>query len=237
MSSESILVVEDEQSIADTLLYSFQKDGYQVRHVTDGSRAIDAVREAMPDLIVMDILMAEMDGTEALRELRKFTDVPVVFLTSKTEEMDRVVGLELGADDYVTKPFSPRELLARVRAVLRRTAQRGSPDSTPEAGLEHGFARVDEARHEATWRGQPLQLTHGQFVILAALVRNPGIVLSRDRLLTYLDKDDAFVTDRVIDTHVKHIRKEIRKADSDADPIETVFGVGYKFRELKKSER
>jgi two-component system OmpR family response regulator len=178
--------------------------------------------------VVLDVLMPEMDGTDACRELRRRSDVPIVFLSSKDEEVDRVIGLELGGDDYVTKPFSPRELVARVKAVLRRTEPRAGA-AEPSAPIERGPLRLDGVRFEATWDGRSLTLTVTEFALLQALARHPGRVFRRSELMERAYDEPTVVTERTIDSHVRRLRRKL--AAVGADPVETVVGVGYRFRE------
>jgi two-component system response regulator ChvI len=192
------------------------------------------------DLVILDILMPELDGLEVCRRLRKKSPVPIILLSSRGEEVDRVTGLETGADDYVTKPFSTRELVARIRAVERRLAPEragapaeavAAPSALGAEPVEAGGLRLDPARFEARFRGKPVSLTRSEFQILSALARNRGTVLARERLLDIARGDDAVVTDRTVDTFIKRLRKKIRDVDSSFDDIETVFGVGYRYRD------
>jgi two-component system, OmpR family, response regulator len=230
-----ILVVDDDPHLRDVLVYTLEREGYAVTTAADGQAALCRVAEAPFDLVVLDILMPELDGLEVCRRLRATTRIPVVFLSSRDEEIDKVIGLEIGGDDYLTKPFSPRELAARVKAVLRRahdvsaaTVPAGAPASAAEDELRAGPIRLCAARHEVRCGDQPITLTVTEFGVLSALMQRPGHVLSRGQLMERAFAYDNLITERTSDTHVKRIRKKFR--DAGHDPIETVHGVGYKLR-------
>jgi len=220
-------------------------EGFTVGQAGDGLAGLRAFESEGADLMILDILMPEMDGLEVCRRIRRKSTVPIILLSSRGDEVDRVTGLETGADDYVTKPFSTRELVARIRAVERRvTAAPAAPPAGPApapaptlAGavggdvLEVGRLRLDPGRFEAKWQGKPITLTRSEFQILGALARHRGTVLAREQLLDLARGDDAVVTDRTVDTFVKRLRKKIRDVDADFDEIETVFGVGYRYRD------
>jgi len=219
-------------------------EGFTVGQAGDGLAGLRAFESEGADLMILDILMPEMDGLEVCRRIRRKSTVPIILLSSRGDEVDRVTGLETGADDYVTKPFSTRELIARIRAVERRVtaapAAAAGPAPAPAptlAGavggdvLEVGRLRLDPGRFEAKWQGKPITLTRSEFQILGALARHRGTVLAREQLLDLARGDDAVVTDRTVDTFVKRLRKKIRDVDADFDEIETVFGVGYRYRD------
>jgi len=218
-------------------------EGFTVGQAGDGLAGLRAFESEGADLMILDILMPEMDGLEVCRRIRRKSTVPIILLSSRGDEVDRVTGLETGADDYVTKPFSTRELVARIRAVERRvTTAPAAPPAGPApaptlAGavggdvLEVGRLRLDPGRFEAKWQGKPITLTRSEFQILGALARHRGTVLAREQLLDLARGDDAVVTDRTVDTFVKRLRKKIRDVDADFDEIETVFGVGYRYRD------
>ncbi len=232
---KQILVVDDDPHLRDVVVYTLQRDGHAVTSVNDGRAALDALLRpgATPfDLVVLDILMPEVDGLEVCRRLRASAraSVPVVFLSSRDEEIDKVLGLEMGGDDYVTKPFSPRELAARVKAVLRRADAAGAPPSEGDRPLRVGPVVMDVARHEVRCRESLLKLTVTEFGLLASLMERPGVVLSRAQLMERAYAYDNLITERTIDTHVKRVRRKFR--DAGHDPIETVHGVGYKLREV-----
>ncbi|WP_437826272.1 response regulator [Sorangium sp. So ce1153] len=226
--SKHILVVDDEARIREVLLYALQKEGYTVTAVADGRAAVEAAGAGGVDLVVLDVMLPELDGLEVCRRLRAASRTPILFLSARADEVDRIVGLELGGDDYLTKPFSPRELVARVRALLRR-AEAPPPASPPEARaavLRHGPIEVDTDRHEARYLGQPVSLTATELGVLGALLERPGVVLSRGQLMQRAYRYDNLITERTIDTHVRRIRAKFRAVGGD--PIATVHGVGYK---------
>ncbi|PCE32725.1 two-component system response regulator CreB [Burkholderia ubonensis] len=229
MTQPNILVVEDEMAIADTIVYALGTDGMQTVHCTLGHAALERLREARFDLVVLDVGLPDISGFEVCRTLRTFTDVPVIFLTARHDEIDRIVGLEIGADDYVVKPFSPRELAARVRVILRRLSRPAVPPpaqgpSAPD--VAPGFALdVDGAR--LAWLGQTLNLTRYEFGLLALLVRHPGRIYSRDQLMDLVWRDAIDTTDRTVDTHIKTLRAKLRAIDPARDPIRTHRGMGY----------
>lgn len=225
-----IACVDDEDNIRDTVTYALQKEGFRTSAFTDGFAAWEAFKHGLPDLAVIDIIMPQMDGLELCRQIRKVSEtLPVIFLTSKDEEIDRVVGLEIGADDYLCKPFSMRELLARIRAILRRTQSTAKTQEAPEESVSAGPLVLDVYRHKAEWNGTPLTLTVTEFRILAALAGAPGVVKNRDQLMGAAYPEDLYVTDRSIDSHIKRIRKKIQAADPGFSGIETIYGLGYKF--------
>lgn len=228
--SRHILVVDDEARICEVVQYALEREGFRVSSVDDGQKALEALRHAADyDLVVLDVMLPGMDGLELCRRVRTFSKVPILFLSARGDEIDRVVGLELGGDDYLTKPFSPRELVARVKAVLRR-ANDTSGEEEPPRKLHHGKISIDPERHEVHWGTEPLSLTPTEFGLLAALLERPGIVLSRGQLMRRAYSYDNLVTERTIDTHVRRIRAKFRSVGGD-DPIATVHGVGYKASE------
>jgi two-component system response regulator ChvI len=234
-----VLIVDDDQALSTVLAAALGDEGFAVASARNGLEGLRHFETAGADLIILDVLMPEMDGLEVCRRVRRKSSVPIVLLSSRGEEVDRVTGLETGADDYVTKPFSTRELVARIRALERRLADGARPPApaapAPSAlgseVVEAGHLRLDPARFETRWRGQPVVLTRSEFQILAALARNPGVVLARERLLDIARGDDVVVTDRTVDTFIKRLRKKIRDVDAAFDEIETVFGVGYRYRD------
>jgi DNA-binding response OmpR family regulator len=236
-----VLLVDDDQALRTVLAAALGDEGFTVTEASDGLAGLRRFEADAADLIILDILMPEMDGLEVCRRIRRKSNVPIVLLSSRGDEVDRVTGLETGADDYVTKPFSTRELVARIRAVERRVAPAAAssgPAAAPAlAGavgaevLEVGRLRIDPGRFEAKWRGKAIALTRSEFQILGALARHRGTVLAREQLLDLARGDDAVVTDRTVDTFVKRLRKKIRDVDEAFDEIETVFGVGYRYRD------
>ncbi|QYG04890.1 two-component system response regulator CreB [Janthinobacterium sp. PAMC25594] len=218
--SKTVLIVEDEQAIADSIAYALRTDGFTPRHVTLGEQALAVLRsEAAPQLVVLDIGLPDMSGLEVCRRLRQFSDVPVIFLTARSDEIDRIVGLEIGADDYVTKPFSPRELVARIRVILRRAG----------AGVAPAPARFELRALEARvlFHGQPLDLTRYEYLLLKTLLEHPGHVLSRAQLMERVWSAAPDTLDRTVDAHVKSLRAKLRAIDAQADPIHTHRGLGY----------
>jgi two-component system OmpR family response regulator len=225
--SKHILVVDDEARIREVLLYALKKEGFTVTAVADGPAALAAIEGGGVDLVVLDVMLPEIDGLEVCRRIRQRHRVPILFLSARSEEVDRIVGLELGGDDYLTKPFSPRELVARVRAVFRRVE--APPAAAPAAKpsvLAHGGVEIDTERHEVRYGGRLVALTPTEFGVLGALLERPGVVLSRGQLMQRAYRYDNLITERTIDTHVRRIRAKFREAGGD--PIATVHGVGYK---------
>jgi two-component system response regulator ChvI len=247
---KQILLVDDDDALRELLALGLSDEGFAVEPVSTGGAAWRSFQSAPPDLVILDVLLPEIDGLELCRRIRRTSLVPIILLTSRAEEVDRVTGLELGADDYVTKPFSTRELCARIRAIDRRLGHRPerqlepSPAAAPQAvraptqsplkdlpaPLQAGELVLDAARFEVRWRGHKVDLTRSEFQLLSALVQRRGFVLSRERLLDLARGDDAVITDRTVDTFIKRIRKKLREADEAFDHIETVFGIGYRYR-------
>ncbi len=224
--SKHILVVDDEARIREVLLYALKKEGFTVTALADGPAAIAAVEAGGVDLVVLDVMLPELDGLEVCRRIRARHRVPILFLSARGEEVDRIVGLELGGDDYLTKPFSPRELVARVRAVFRRV-EAAAPPATPRPSVVlHGAIEIDTERHEVRHAGDVIALTPTEFGVLGALLERPGVVLSRGQLMARAYRYDNLITERTIDTHVRRIRAKFRAMG--CDPIATVHGVGYK---------
>jgi two-component system OmpR family response regulator len=232
-ADETILVVDDEQNIRDVVEVSASQAGFEVLEASDGLEAWETFRDEQPELVVLDIMMPELDGKELCRKIRGESEIPIIFLTAKDEEIDRVVGLELGADDYVTKPFSPKELVARIKAILRRTrrfkeevADERDSDDGEQAIREEGALRLDKERYEAALNGEPIELTKTEFLIVWAMMRYPGKVYSRDELMNRAYDPGVVVSDRTIDSHIRRAREKFKEAGND--PIETVHGLGYK---------
>ena len=223
-----ILVVDDEARIREVVQYGLEKSGFTVQVATDGRSALEALAGGGFDLVVLDVMLPDIDGYELCRRIRAEGHLPILFLSARSEEVDRIVGLELGADDYLVKPFSPRELVARVRAVLRRFEAAGAQEARPTV-LAHGRLRIDLERHEVRYADQVVPLTATELTVLAALIERPGIVLSRAQLVERAYHDGTHVTERTMDTHVRRIRSKFRAAGGD--PITTVHGVGYKAAE------
>jgi DNA-binding response OmpR family regulator len=227
-----ILLIDDDATLTGILAAALGDEGWTVTSARNGVEGLRRFESEGADLIVLDILMPEMDGLEVCRRLRRKSAVPIILLTSRGEEVDRVTGLETGADDYVTKPFSTRELVARIRAIDRRVSPAVvAPTALGDARVEAGALVLDLPRFAVQWRGQAVTLTRSEFQLLVVLARHRGMVLSRDRLLEAARGDDTTVTDRTVDTFIKRLRKKIRDVDPDFDEIETVIGVGYRYRE------
>jgi len=226
MGKLNVTLVEDEPSIADTVIYALESEGYAVQWTHSGWDAVEQIKAELPDIVILDIGLPDLNGFEVFREIRSFAQLPVIFLTARAEEIDRVTGLEMGADDYIVKPFSPRELTARVRAVLRRV--QGTSVAT-DAGAEPGNEPfvIDEPSWTISFRTQALDLTRHEFRILSILIRSPGQIFSRDHLLDLVWDAPEHRLDRTIDTHIKNIRAKLRSIDAEDDPIKTKRGVGY----------
>jgi two-component system response regulator ChvI len=230
----TIALVDDDRNILTSVSLALQAEGFTTRIYADGAAGLKGVLENPPDLAVVDIKMPRMDGMEMLRRLREKSDVPVIFLTSKDTEIDEALGLAMGADDYIGKPFSQRLLIERIRAVLRRTANRRAPaeaDEPPSDPIVRGKLEMDPARHRVRWGGRDVPLTVTEFLILDALAQRPGFVKSRDQLMDVAYAHDSYVDDRTIDSHIKRLRKKFRAVDSEFKAIETLYGVGYRFDE------
>jgi len=222
-----VLLVDDDPHIRQVLAFAFDKAGLLVSEAGDGEAALAEAARILPDLVVLDINMPRMDGLEVCRRLRAASEVPVLFLSSRDEEFDRVLGIELGADDYVVKPFSPREVVARAKAILRRTAPRTAPVGASADGLARGLLSLDAAAWSARWDGHEVALTVSEFNLLRALVEAPGRILSRDQLIDRLHGPGFAITDRTIDSHIRNLRRKFAEAGGH-DVIETRAGVGYR---------
>ncbi|MGI8511802.1 MAG: response regulator transcription factor [Solirubrobacteraceae bacterium] len=231
--SPRILLVDDERSIQTLLSFPLSKDGYDVVRATDGRQALDRFAEQPFDLVVLDVMLPVIDGLEVCRRLRARSAVPIIMLTAKAEEIDKVLGLELGADDYITKPFSMREFRSRVKAALRRAEMVASEngDEAEAPAIEIEGLRVDVARRAVRVRGEEAKLTYVEFEILAALARNPGRVFSRDQLLGRVWGDADYRDPRTIDVHIRHLREKLERDAKEPEYIFTVRGVGYRFRD------
>ena len=243
---QTIALVDDDRNILTSVSIALEAEGYKVETYTDGASALDGLLARPPQLAIFDIKMPRMDGMELLRRLRQKSDIPVIFLTSKDEEIDELFGLKMGADDFITKPFSQRLLVERVKAILRRSANReaaaaastGAGNAGPEVPPTSRPARwsaaslsMDQERHTCTWKGEPVTLTVTEFLILHSLAQRPGVVKSRDSLMDAAYDEQVYVDDRTIDSHIKRLRKKFKMVDNDFDMIETLYGVGYRFRE------
>jgi two-component system response regulator ChvI len=229
----TIVLVDDERNILSSLRTALEAEGYKVRTYSEGKAALEALAEEPADLGIFDIKMPVMDGMELLRRVRQQSEMPVIFLTSKDEEIDELFGLKMGADDYITKPFSLRLVVERVRAILRRLQPKDAAGGQAEAArvLERGKLRLDPERHTCHWDNKPVTLTVTEFLILQALATRPGVVKTRDALMDAAYDDQVYVDDRTIDSHIKRLRKKFKQVDDTFDVIETLYGVGYRFKE------
>ena len=233
--NQTIALVDDDRNILTSVSMALEDEGYRVSRFTDGASALKGLDTQGFDLMVLDIKMPRMDGMETLRRLRQVSDMPVIFLTSKDEEIDEVLGLKMGADDYIRKPFSQRLLIERIRAVLRRSdtqdSDRGDNLSAEKKVLKRGRLTLDPLRHECSWGDDNVVLTVTEFLILQALVARPGLVKSRDQLMDAAYDDQVYVDDRTIDSHIKRLRKKFKAVDADFTGIETLYGIGYRYKE------
>ena len=231
----NITLVDDDENIVASVSLALESHGHKITAYHDGASGLEALESNTPDLAILDVKMPRMDGMEVLRRLRQTSTLPVIILTSKDEEIDEILGFNLGADDYIHKPFSQRLLIERVKALLRRSgteAEEGdSPGDVAGRAIKRGKLSMDPARHECTWEGRPVKLTVTEFLLLQALAQRPGFVKSRDNLMDAAYDDQVYVDDRTIDSHVKRMRKKFRVVDPEFDAIETLYGVGYRYRE------
>ena len=230
-AGKRVLIVEDEENLLTALRYSLEREGFSTSTATDGEQALEAARSGNPDAVILDIMLPKLDGLEVCRILRRERDVPILMLTAKGEEIDRVVGLELGADDYITKPFSMRELVARVRAVLRRSGSTDARSSRAAEVLRSGDLELNRASHTVTLGGQPVSLKPREFDLLALLVANRGRAFTRDEVLERLWGHDYIGDARTVDVHVRWLRQKIEPEPANPTRIITVRGVGYRFDE------
>ncbi|WP_374575255.1 response regulator transcription factor [Phenylobacterium sp.] len=234
-----ITLVDDDENIVTSVSLALESHGHTVNAYYDGAAGLAALEADPPDLAILDVKMPRMDGMEVLRRLRRTSDVPVIILTSKDEEIDEILGFNLGADDYIHKPFSQRLLIERVKAILRRAGGPEEEDApaAPQAGdpnsraIKRGKLTLDPARHDCLWDGKPVKLTVTEFLLLQSLAQRPGFVKSRDNLMDAAYDDQVYVDDRTIDSHIKRMRKKFREVDNTFDAIETLYGVGYRYRE------
>ncbi len=223
----TVLIVEDERKLAEVLSDYLRQAGFEPVHLEDGRQVVDWVRDKRPQLILLDLMLPGRDGMDICREIRSFSTVPILILTARVEEIDRLLGLEFGADDYICKPFSPREVVARVKAVLRRA---GGTQTLKAPGLS-----LDENTYRATWQGHDLHLTAVEFKLLHYLAAHPGRLFSRGQLMDRIYPDNRIVSDRTIDSHIKKLRRKLEEAAPEASPIQSVYGVGYKFEPVNSA--
>lgn len=230
MNKQKITIVDDDQNIVTSVSILLEAEGYDIACFHDGEEGLAGILANPPDLVVLDIKMPRLDGTEVLIALRQHLKTPVIFLTSKDDEVDELFGLRLGADDYIAKPFSQRLLLERIRAVLRRNAPASAPTTLEnKKEITRGFLTLDEERHLCRWKGQPVPITVTEFLLLRALSDRPQIVLTRDQLIDKAYGEALYIDDRTIDSHIKRLRKKFRNFDTTFDAIETLYGVGYRY--------
>ncbi len=236
--SATIALVDDDRNILTSVSIALEAEGYKVRTYNDGAEALRNLTQQPTDLVILDIKMPRLDGMETLSRLRRVSQVPVIFLTSKDEEIDEVLGLKMGADDYIKKPFSQRLLIERIKAVLRRAEanQPGAEETAAEKMIHRGPLTLDPSRHKCTWRGEDVVLTVTEFLLLQALAQRPGHVKNRDQLMDAAYDDNVYVDDRTIDSHIKRLRKKFKVVDDDFDAIETLYGVGYRFKETASKD-
>ena len=229
-----IALIDDDQNILTSVSMILEEEGFEVFTYTDGVSGLEGVLKEQVSLVVLDIKMPRMDGMEMLQELRKKSNVPVIFLTSKEDEIDELCGLRMGADDYIKKPFSPNLLIARIKTLIRRTdpaLNRGDTDGESDAVIKRGDLEMNKTRHLCLWKGQPVDLTITEFLMLYALVEKTGIVKTRDQLIDAAYGSNVYIDDRTVDSHIKRLRKKFKDADKDFSGIETLYGVGYRYRE------
>ena len=232
-----ITLVDDDENIVTSVSLALESHGHTVKAYYDGAAGLAALENDPPDLAILDVKMPRLDGMEVLRRLRRTSDLPVIILTSKDEEIDEILGFNLGADDYMHKPFSQRLLIERVKAVLRRAGIEGEEPQAGGAGadatraIKRGKLTLDPARHDCLWEGRPVKLTVTEFLLLQSLAQRPGFVKSRDNLMDAAYDDQVYVDDRTIDSHIKRMRKKFRDVEPEFDAIETLYGVGYRYRE------
>lgn len=230
-----IALVDDDRNILTSVTITLEAEGFEVDTYNDGQQALEAFSKKMPDMAVLDIKMPRMDGMDLLQRLRQKSQMPVIFLTSKDDEIDEVLGLRMGADDYMIKPFSQRLLIERIRALLRRqdalNADAIAGDAPEMNVMERGPLSMDPLRHAVTWRAAEVSLTVTEFLLLQALAQRPGFVKSRDQLMDVAYDDQVYVDDRTIDSHIKRLRKKLRHVDPEFSAIETLYGIGYRFNE------
>lgn len=234
-TAQNIALVDDDRNIITSVSMSLEAEGFNVKTYNDGEEGLKGITNTPPDLVVLDIKMPRMDGMEVLSKLRETSQMPVIFLTSKDDEVDEVIGLRMGADDYITKPFSQRLLIERIRALLRRQELQSQPEQDTEANAEEkterGDLTLDDSRHLCTWKGDPVNLTVTEYLLVKALAMRPGHVKNRDQLIDLAYGENIYVDDRTIDSHIKRVRKKFKKVDTEFNQIETLYGIGYRYKE------
>ncbi len=230
--SQNIALVDDDRNILTSVSMALEAEGFNVKTYNDGEEGLAGITATPPDLVVLDIKMPRMDGMEVLTKLREKSALPVIFLTSKDDEVDEVIGLRMGADDYITKPFSQRLLIERIRALLRRQKLQSEPEEVNEEEvIVRDDLRLDDSRHLCTWKGDPVNLTVTEYLLLKALAQRPGHVKNRDQLIDLAYGENIYVDDRTIDSHIKRVRKKFKAVDKAFNQIETLYGIGYRYKE------
>ena len=232
--THTITLIDDDRNILTSVSMALEAEGFSVKTFSDGEEGLKGVTASPPDLVVLDIKMPRMDGMEVLSKLREQSSIPVIFLTSKDDEVDEVIGLRMGADDYITKPFSQRLLIERIRALLRRQdllKQKEEGTKTAVERVVRGHLELDDARHLCTWKGDPVNLTVTEYLLVKALAQRPGHVKNRDQLIDMAYGENIYVDDRTIDSHIKRVRKKFKQVDDDFNHIETLYGIGYRYKE------
>ncbi len=230
--AHNIALIDDDRNILTSVSMSLEAEGFNVKTYNDGEEGLAGITSSPPDLVVLDIKMPRMDGMEVLSKLREKSALPVIFLTSKDDEVDEVIGLRMGADDYITKPFSQRLLIERIRALLRRQQLQAEPEKVNEDELtERGDLRLDDSRHLCTWKGDAVNLTVTEYLLVKALAQRPGHVKNRDQLIDLAYGENIYVDDRTIDSHIKRVRKKFKAVDKAFNQIETLYGIGYRYKE------
>jgi two-component system response regulator ChvI len=228
--SEKIILIDDDSNILMSVSLSLRAEGWEVETYTDSEKGLIALQRNKPDIAILDIKMPRLDGMQVLQQLRNFSDLPVIFLTSKDDELDEAIGLRMGADDYITKPFSQKLLIERIRAVLRRGALKDSNQINQL--IQRGNLSLDPDRHSCSWKEDEIRLTVTEFLILHSLAFRPGLVKNRDQLIDIAYGETIYVDDRTIDSHIKRMRRKFRVVDKEFDSIETLYGVGYRYRDV-----
>ncbi len=228
-----VLLVDDDRALSGVVSAALEEEGFHVTQAHDGRAGLETFKAGTFEVVLLDVLMPELDGLDVCRRLRQISQVPIIFLTSRSDEVDRVTGLDLGADDYLAKPFSVRELVARIRAIERRLNRAAAEPAVLGEVLSSGELEVDLGRFETRWKKHAVAMTRSELLVLAALTRQPGQVLSRDRLIDLARGGDAVITERTIDTFIKRIRQKLRAVDDGFDEVETVIGVGYRLKAKK----
>ena len=229
--AHTIALVDDDKNILTSVAIALEGEGFEVRTFSDGEEALKGLSVRPASLVVLDIKMPRMDGMELLQKLRQTSTVPAIFLTSKDDELDEVMGLRMGADDYITKPFSQRLLIERIRALLRREENRQAGPSEPTNVMQRGQLTLDSGKHLCTWQGKPVDLTVTEFLLVKTLAQRPGHVKNRNQLIDAAYGEHIYVDDRTVDSHIKRVRKKFKDVDDDFSQIETLYGAGYRFRE------